>query len=200
MKNLINWFLSLFSKDKNKTSSNNVIEEVSTIQEKLQEEKMPEKVYKISKAELMAVSDPIPDSYQKAFTEFHEKINLFREKCGLPMTPTSYFRSKERQIRIYKQKAVKKEFPFEDGIYNEKKVPLSSKHMTGYAADFADVNKKLAHWVLDNIDWCKQNGFYFENFGANIDTLKWDKKYDKTPTWLHLQIIPPKSGRVIFNP
>ena len=116
------------------------------------------------------------------------------------MTPTSYFRSKERQIRIYKQKAVKKEFPFQDGIYDEKKVPLSSKHMTGYAADFADANKKLAHWVLDNIKWCKQNGFYFENFGANIDTLKWDKKYDKTPTWLHLQIIPPKSGRVIFNP
>lgn len=197
MKNLINFILSLFSK---KETSNTKQEEVPVVQEKPQEEKMPEKVYKISKAELMAVSDPIPDSYQKAFTEFHEKINLFREKCGLSMVPTSYFRSKERQIRIYKQKAVKKEFPFQDGIYDEKKVPLSSKHMTGYAADFADANKKLAHWVLDNIDWCKQNGFYFENFGANIDTFKWDSKMDKTKTWLHVQIVPPKSGRIIFNP
>ena len=197
MKSLINWFLSLFSKKQE--TSNQKEEVVVVIQEKPQEEKMPEKVYKISKSELMAVSDPIPDSYQKAFTEFHEKINLFREKCGLPMTPTSYFRSKERQIRIYKQKAVKKEFPFQDGVYNEKKVPLSSKHMTGYAADFADSNKKLACWVLENIDWCKQNGFYFENFGANIDTFKRDKKMDKTPTWIHIQIIPPKSGRIIFN-
>lgn len=161
---------------------------------------MEEKKYLITKEELESAGDPIPSEYQEAFEKFYEKINDFRNKCGISMVPTSYFRSKERQIRIYKNKAKNKEWPFTDGVYKESKVPLSSKHMTGLAADFADVDKKLAKWVLDNIEWCKENGFYFENFGANIDTFKADPKMDKTPTWLHVQIIPPKSGRTIFNP
>ena len=116
------------------------------------------------------------------------------------MSPTSYFRSKERQLRIYREKAEKHEFPFEDGIFKESKVPMGSAHMSGLACDFADANKKLANWVLDNIDWCKDNGYYFENFGTDIDTYERDKKYDKTPQWIHIQILPPKSGRTIFNP
>lgn len=166
----------------------------------IQENKMSEKNYKISKEELINAGDPIPEEYESIFNEFYEKINDFRNKCDIPMTPTSYFRSKNRQIKIYKQKAKNKEFPFTDGIYTESKVPLSSKHMTGYAADFADVNKKLADWVLNNIEWCKENGFYFENFGADINTFKKNPKLDKTPTWIHIQIVPPKSGRIIFNP
>lgn len=191
LKKLINWFLSFFIQRK----SSIILEEPI-----IQENKMSEKNYKISKEELIKAGDPIPDEYESVFNEFYEKINDFRNKCDIPMTPTSYFRSKDRQIKIYKQKAKNKEFPFTDGIYTESKVPLSSKHMTGYAADFADADKKLADWVLDNIEWCKENGFYFENFGADINTFKKNPKLDKTPTWIHIQIVPPKSGRIIFNP
>lgn len=155
---------------------------------------------KITKEELINAGDPIPEEYQDAFNQYFEKINIFRNKCGLPMNPTSYFRSKERQIRIYKDKAKKHEFPFENGIFDESKVPMGSSHMSGLACDFADANKKLANWVLDNIDWCKENGYYFENFGADINTYQKNTKLDKTPTWLHIQIKPPKSGRTIFNP
>lgn len=155
---------------------------------------------KITKEELINAGDPIPEEYQDAFNQYFEKINIFRNKCGLPMSPTSYFRSKERQIRIYKDKAKKHEFPFENGIFDESKVPMGSSHMSGLACDFADANKKLANWVLDNIDWCKENGYYFENFGADINTYQKNTKLDKTPTWLHIQIKPPKSGRTIFNP
>lgn len=207
MKWLWNLILRLFG---NSTKPNEKQEEIPTVipvEEPKQEQKpmtenttMSEKKYLITKEELLAKSDPIEKEYEPAFEEFYEKINTFRNKCGISMSPTSYFRSKARQIRIYKEKAQKKEFPFENGIYDESKVPLGSKHMTGYACDFYDANKKLAEWVLENIDWCRANGFYFENFGANIDTFKRDTKLDKTPTWLHVQIVPPKSGRVIFNP
>lgn len=155
---------------------------------------------KITKEELERAGDPITEEFQDAFNTFLEKINIFREKCGLPMSPTSYFRSKERQLRIYREKAEKHEFPFEDGVFKESKVPMGSAHMSGLACDFADANKKLANWVLDNIDWCKDNGYYFENFGADINTYEKNIKLDKTPSWLHIQIIPPKSGRTIFNP
>lgn len=193
MKWLLN-LLSIFSKKEKKEP----VTETKPVEKP--KEKEVEKKYPISKKELEKVSDPIEEEYKEAYDEFYEKINDFRNKCGLSMNPTSYFRSKARQIRIYKEKAKNKQFPFEDGVYNESKVPLKSKHMTGYACDFADADKKLAHWVFDNLDWCKENGFYFENFGMNISTNKWDSKCDKTPTWLHIQIVPPKSGRTVFNP
>ena len=190
MKNILQFIKLLFSNKKT---------QITHTVEQPKEEKV-EKKYPISKKELEKVSDPIEPEYQSAYEEFYEKINDFRNECGLSMTPTSYFRSKTRQIRIYKEKAQKKQFPFEDGIYDVSKVPLKSKHMSGYACDFADANKKLAKWVFEHLDWCKENGFYFENFGMNITTNKWDSRYDKTPTWLHIQIVPPKSGRTVFNP
>lgn len=190
MKNILQFIKLLFSNKKTQI--------IHTIEQP--KDKEVEKKYLISKEELEKVSDPIEQEYQSTYEEFYEKINDFRNECGLSMIPTSYFRSKARQIRIYKEKARKKQFPFVDGIYDVSKVPLKSKHMSGCACDFADVDKKLAKWVFEHLDWCKENGFYFENFGINITTNKWDSRYDKTPTWLHIQIVPPKSGRTVFNP
>ena len=137
--------------------------------------------------ELRRAGDPIRGDDVKKTEEFLRKINKFRDKCGLPMVPTSYLRSSDRQIRIYREKAANREFPFTDGVFDLKKVPMSSKHLHCEACDFRDYDGRLAKWVMDNLEWCRKNGFYFEN-------------PEFTKGWLHIQITPPKSGKTIFNP
>lgn len=137
--------------------------------------------------ELAKVGDPIKGDDIKKTKFFLEKINKFRAKCGIPMIPTSYLRSSERQINIYRKKAENKQYPFLDGVFDMKKVPLSSKHLHCEACDFRDWDKRLANWVKANVQWCAENGFYFEN-------------PDCTDGWLHIQITPPRSGKTIFNP
>ena len=134
-----------------------------------------------------ASRDGIPAEYLNIAEEHRAFIEKFRKQCGIPMVCTSYLRTKERQKAIYKEKAKNKEAPFTDGIYVESKVPMGSQHINGTASDWADANKKLAAWVKNNLDWCKANGYYFEN-------------PDVTTTWLHIQSEPPKSGATIFNP
>lgn len=134
-----------------------------------------------------ASRDGIPEDYLEIAEQHRAFIEKFRKQCGIPMVCSSYLRTKERQKAIYKEKAAKKEFPFEDGVYVESKVPMGSQHIKGTASDWVDTNKKLASWVKANLEWCKENGYYFEN-------------PDSTPTWLHIQSEAPKSGKTIFNP
>ncbi|GHV61229.1 hypothetical protein FACS1894195_1430 [Bacteroidia bacterium] len=134
-----------------------------------------------------ATSGGIPAEFMLKTDNFMERINVFREKCDIPMVPTSYLRTRWRQIDIYKEKAAKKQFPFEDGVYDESKVPFKSRHLYGDACDFSDKDGKLAAWVMANLVWCAQNDFYFE-----------DPAY--TRGWLHIQITPPLSGKTIFKP
>lgn len=144
-------------------------------------------VQMITKEELVRVSDRIEEEDDPKVEAFLEKINLFRNECGIPMVATSYYRSRARQLRIYRDKAAKKQFPFTDGVFDRKKVPMNSRHLYFDACDFADSNKKLAKWVQGHLDWCKKNGFYFEDF-------------DSTPTWIHIQTTPPRSGNTVFKP
>lgn len=146
----------------------------------------------ITKQELLNAGDVVSSEHQGNFDLFREKINLFREKCGIVMIPTSYYRSKERQIRIYKEKAQKKEFPFANGIFDEKKVPMGSCHMKALACDFGGKTVALLkEWVLDNQDWCKENGFYFEDFAYTVSD---------NGGWIHIQVVPPASGKLFFKP
>lgn len=62
-----------------------------------------------------------------------------------------------------------------------------SNHMKGLAVDIKDVDGKLWKWVLLNLKFMKQLGIYLE-----------DKRW--TPTWVHFQIVPPKSEKRIFIP
>lgn len=137
--------------------------------------------------ELQAVSDPITGEDVKKAKAYLKKINEFRAECELPMVATSYFRSVDHQIEIYKRKAKNKQFPFANGKFDMNKVPLKSKHLFFEACDFKDIDKKLAEWVKSHLDWCKEHGFYFEDF-------------DSTPSWIHIQITPPKSGKTVFKP
>lgn len=62
-----------------------------------------------------------------------------------------------------------------------------SKHMTGQACDVYDPDGKLWAWILANMAKMEVLGLWFEDKGS-------------TPTWVHFQCVPPKSGKRIFLP
>ena len=63
----------------------------------------------------------------------------------------------------------------------------SSRHLTAEAVDLPDPDRTLAEWVVDNLDILREIGLWTED-------PRW------TPTWVHLQIVPPKSKKVVFIP
>lgn len=115
-----------------------------------------------------------------------ERVNKIREEWGKPMTVTSGLRTMQDHMRIYREKAEKCEKPFEDGVFDESKVPKASKHLYGQAVDIYDPGLELTKWLKENdsqrlVDaelWCEQGN-------AN---------------WVHFQIAPPKSGNRWFLP
>lgn len=62
-----------------------------------------------------------------------------------------------------------------------------SKHIQCLAVDFSDESGALAYWCLNNIDWLERLGLWMEH-------------PDFTEGWVHLQVVPPKSGRRVFKP
>lgn len=62
-----------------------------------------------------------------------------------------------------------------------------SKHMTGHACDLADPKGDFGRWCLSNPDVLQRIGL-------------WAEHPDYTDGWVHLQTIPPKSGRRFFRP
>lgn len=63
-----------------------------------------------------------------------------------------------------------------------------SKHLTGEAVDLADgPRRKLASWCLRNLD-------ALEDLGLWMEDPRW------TPTWVHLQLVPPRSGNRVYIP
>lgn len=63
----------------------------------------------------------------------------------------------------------------------------NSKHITGQAIDLEDKDGKLKEWCTFNQDSLERFGLYMEH-------------PEDTPTWVHLQNVPPKSGKRIFKP
>ena len=63
----------------------------------------------------------------------------------------------------------------------------NSRHIYGQAIDVADPERKLAQWCLMNMDKLDKIGLWMED-------PRW------TPSWVHLQTVPPKSGKRIFIP
>ena len=63
-----------------------------------------------------------------------------------------------------------------------------SRHLTGEAIDLRDnANRDLARWCLKNIDALEEIGLWMED-------PQW------TPSWVHLQIVPPGSRRRVYCP
>lgn len=63
----------------------------------------------------------------------------------------------------------------------------NSNHLKGLAVDIKDIDGSLWKWVLMNLGLMKRLGVYLE-----------DKRW--TPTWVHFQIVPPKSKKRIYVP
>ena len=62
-----------------------------------------------------------------------------------------------------------------------------SSHLTAQAVDLPDTDRTLAEWCVDNLDVLKEIGLWMED-------PRW------TPTWVHLQTKPPKSGKIVYIP
>lgn len=63
----------------------------------------------------------------------------------------------------------------------------TSNHITGKAVDLADPDRKLAQWIINNkhtLSLC----------------FLWAEDPRWTKNWLHLQIVPPLSGKLIYIP
>ncbi len=99
------------------------------------------------------------------------RLNAVRSAYGKPMTITSGLRSNAQQQGL-----------IEAGKSNA----VHSKHLSGQAADIAD-DGKLKAWVMVNLALIEEIGLWMEAF-------------ESTPTWVHMQIIAPKSGKRFFIP
>lgn len=110
------------------------------------------------------------------------RINQVRSKWGRPMTVTSGLRDLNDMVRIYKAKAEKAGVQFD-----ESKIPMGSRHLYGQAVDISDHNRELQAWCLANVAVLEEIGLWMEDFSA-------------TPTWIHFQVVPPRSGRRFFKP
>lgn len=64
-----------------------------------------------------------------------------------------------------------------------------SNHMTCKAIDIADVDGKLDQWLMTS-----------EGQRALVECELWMEHPSATPTWTHLQIVPPGSGRRVYYP
>ena len=63
-----------------------------------------------------------------------------------------------------------------------------SNHLMCLAADIADKDGKFTEWVMDNLDKVKECG---------VEAVE-DPKY--CVGWVHLQLVPVKSGKFVFKP
>lgn len=64
---------------------------------------------------------------------------------------------------------------------------LFSRHMTCEAIDIADPTGDLDSWL-------------FTDKGRLEELNLWMEHPSSTPTWTHVQIVPPKSGNRVFYP
>jgi gentisate 1,2-dioxygenase len=68
----------------------------------------------------------------------------------------------------------------------------TSRHLTGQAVDLPDPDRRLAAWCVNNLDLLAEIGLWMED-------PRWT--YDKGGGhWVHVQTVPPKSGRRVFVP
>lgn len=133
----------------------------------------------ITLSELGRTND-LPKEHLDNLINLHDKINKLRDAYGKPLRVTSGYRSKEKHLSIYKSK----------GITDQKKIPMQSRHLLGLAVDIAPICEPvsdLQKFIKSNIALMQEIGLWFEDFS-------------KTPTWVHAQIVPPKSGKIFFLP
>lgn len=105
-------------------------------------------------------------------------------KCGCSMIPTKEMLDKFDEIREKFGKPIHISSGFRCEKQN-KKIGGSAKsnHCSGLAIDVVRTDS-LEDFIVKNL----------ETLNIYIEDLK------STPTWIHIQIVPPKSGKRIFKP
>ena len=131
----------------------------------------------ITMKEIVGRPRNLPVEHKANIEKLLVAVNILREQYGKPLQVTSGYRSLEQHLAIYAAK----------GITDKKKIPMKSKHLEGLAVDFADPKGLLQNWILANEDLMEEIGLYFEDFAY-------------TKNWVHVQIVPPKSGKRFFIP
>jgi hypothetical protein len=63
----------------------------------------------------------------------------------------------------------------------------NSNHKEGLGGDLYDPDNEIDAWMLEN-------QFVLEKLGI------WIESPTATPSWAHLQIVPPRSGRRVYMP
>lgn len=101
-----------------------------------------------------------------------DRLNKVRSAYGVPMTISSGLRSEAQQQGL-----------IEAGKSNA----THSKHLYGQAADILDESGVFKAWVLENVTLLEEVGL-------------WCEAFESTPTWCHVQIVPPGSGKRFFIP
>lgn len=108
---------------------------------------------------------------------------LYIRNGGESWHVTSGFRFMTDHVRIYKK--------INEERKKEKKkllaIPLGSQHLRGNAVDILDSKQDIKAFVAAHLDLFEEAGIYFESF-------------KKTPSWIHMQRIAPKSGNRFFEP
>lgn len=94
---------------------------------------------------------------QKNLQELLEKMNKIRGLWAKPMTITSGIRTKEDQIRIYKELAIQRHQTFD-----ESKIPWGSAHLKGAAVDISDPDYSLYNWCQENVKDLEEIGLWCE--------------------------------------
>jgi hypothetical protein len=108
---------------------------------------------------------------QENIETLHKRINTLRRHYGKPMTVNSGLRFSEDQ---------------------PKNAATKSNHLIGAAIDIDDDDQgTLWNWVKDNLQLLQKIGLWIED-------PRWT--HGKVGTWMHFQIVPPKSGKRIFIP
>lgn len=101
-----------------------------------------------------------------------ERVNVMGLWWGRPLVVTSGLRSRAQQDAL---------------IAAGKSKAKKSKHLIGAACDLADADGSLKTWVGENLELMADLGLWAEDFAS-------------TPTWCHIQILPPASGARVFKP
>ena len=178
LKEILEFLLSIFQPKK--------AEEKPIVKEQVLTKEMPvseQKPYLITESEILKAvkKEDMPEDHQKNLEELLEKINKVRYAWGKPMRVTSGYRSKEDQIRIYKDLAAQRK-----QVFDESKIPWGSAHLKCAAVDISDPDGSLYDWTHDNEALMEEIGVWME--------VKDDQAR------VHFQIYAPKSGKRWFSP
>jgi hypothetical protein len=136
----------------------------------------------ITKRELFKRPVKIPPEHEDNIETLLFEVNKLRLAYGKPLQVSSGYRSLDEHLEIYRRK----------GITDQKKIPMQSRHLIGLAVDLVTVNepiKNLHDFVKKLVEDESEvvENLYFEDLSV-------------TKTWLHVQCVPPKSGKRFFKP